>query len=56
MAQNAYSFLVDNDIVNIRRRDNGEWFVSMSRPATSAEKTAYAAQIVNGAQHIAVHK
>jgi hypothetical protein len=56
MAQNFYSFLVDNEIVNIRRRDNGEWYVSMTRPATTAEKATFAAQAVNGSNHIAVHK
>lgn len=56
MAQNFYSFLVDNDIVGIRRNDKGEWFVSFCRPATGAEKTAFAAQVVSNANHTAVHK
>ena len=56
MAQNFYSLLVDNDIVGIRRNDKGEWFVSFSRPATTAEKAAFAARVVSSSNHTAIHK
>jgi len=56
MGQNFYEFLVDNDIVGIARRPDGEWFVYLARPATSAEKTAHSSQAIGAAQHVAIHK